>query len=270
MIVEYLSDHLGDLVEESRQKLVLLHDQKAYWSNAVLQAEHDLAAANRKRSVWRRLFNLPSPEEPELHREILEAEHGLRSVEIAITEMVAEIGTREAGAEGEKRFEGELGWMSDDWTMFRGYRNQRGEADAVLVGPDGVWTVEVKNWTGRFRIDGDTWIGRRLHDGSERRTTDRKGRSPALQVREIAESLSTRLHRVGHTVPVRTAVAVLNNNAEIESCRRPGVDFVGTSTGAFADRVAELAKPLADSEVQAIRQLVRDDHRYWERNATIT
>ena len=175
----------------------------------------------------------------------------------------------EGGAEGEKRFEGELKWMPHGWIMFRGYRNQRGEADAVLVGPDGIWTVEVKNWTARLRIDSENWVRRSAYDGSKQRATDRKGRSPARQVRDIAESLATRLHRVGEAVPVRTAVVVLNERAEIESCRRPGVDFVGTSTSEFADRVTELATPLPVDQVASIQQLVRDDHRYWERRAEI-
>ena len=269
MNVEHLSDHVGDLVDESRHKLRLLEDERAYWSGAVRQAEEDLVVARRRRSFLRRLFNVAPLDEPRLRDDILDAERGLRSIASRVGQLENEIGAREGGAEGERRFEGELGWLSDEWTMFRGYRNQRGEADAVLVGPDGVWTVEVKNWKARIRIDGDIWMARDSRSGAERKATDRKGRSPARQVQEIAASLSNRLNQVGHDMPVRTAVVVLNRHAEIEGCRRPSVDFVGTSTGVFADRVAELASSLDPNDVAAIQQLVRDDHRYWERRTEL-
>ena len=269
MIVEYLSDHVGDLLKESRQKLTLLEDEQTYWLSALREAEDASADAERHRSFWRRLFNLPSDDLNRLQEAQAEARYHLRSVRTRIAELDDEIGTRQGGAEGERRFEGELGWLSDEWTMFRGYRNQRGEADAVLVGPDGVWTIEVKNWRVRLRVDGDNWYSRNLDGRGERPATDRGGRSPARQVSEIAGSLARRLQSVGHGVPVRTAVVVLNDHARIESCRRPGIDFVGTSTGVFADRMLQLATPLAASDVTAIQQLVRDDHGYWRRRAAI-
>jgi hypothetical protein len=37
-----------------------------------------------------------------------------------------------------------LSTLSNDWVLLRGYRNRRGETDPVLVGPAGVWAIEVK------------------------------------------------------------------------------------------------------------------------------
>lgn len=269
MNVEYLSDHVGDLIREARHKLRLLEDEQAYWESEIGQAEHDLTEARGRQPFLRRLLNLPTTAEPRLQNLIVEAERAVRSIVGGISEVERKIGVLEGGAEGEKRFEGELKWLSDDWTMFRGYSNQRGEVDAVLVGPDGIWTIEVKNWKASLRIDGDRWERRDAFSGASKRCTDRKGRTPGRQVGDIAESLAARLRRVGHRAPVRTAVVVLNDHARIESCRRVEVDFVGTSSSVFADRVLQLATPLAAPDVARIQQLVRDDHRYWERKAEI-
>ncbi len=267
MHVEYLSDHVGDLVKESHQRLAHLGGQEMYWLDALRDADTDRLIAERSRSPWRRLLNIAPPGYADIQNRIVDADRRLQSIRSEMTEVENEAGAREGGAEGEKRFESELDWMSDDWRMFRGYRNKRGEADAVLVGPDGIWTVEVKNWKVRLWINGDDWIceetggrGRR----SVRQAADRTGRPWGRQVREIAQTLAQRLHRKGFFVPVHTAVVILNDQAVIESCRQPGVDFVGTSTGVFADRMADLAIPLAVDDVASIQRLVRNDHRYWE------
>lgn len=51
-----------------------------------------------------------------------------------------------AGAAGESFVAGELGRaLDDEWTLLRGYHNRRGEIDLVLVGPRGLFAIEVKN-----------------------------------------------------------------------------------------------------------------------------
>ncbi|MCP9624287.1 NERD domain-containing protein [Nocardia otitidiscaviarum] len=49
-----------------------------------------------------------------------------------------------SGACGEDLLAWSLSALSDEWVMLRGHRNRRGETDSVLIGPDGVWAVEVK------------------------------------------------------------------------------------------------------------------------------
>ena len=51
-----------------------------------------------------------------------------------------------AGIAGEQLVAVELGRaLDDDWTLLRGYRNRRGEIDHLLLGPRGLFAIEVKN-----------------------------------------------------------------------------------------------------------------------------
>jgi Holliday junction resolvase-like predicted endonuclease len=48
--------------------------------------------------------------------------------------------------------------LDDAWVMIRGYRNRRGETDHVLVGPGGVWAVEVKRRRIRLHATGENAV----------------------------------------------------------------------------------------------------------------
>jgi Nuclease-related domain len=68
-----------------------------------------------------------------------------------------------AGIAGEQLVATELGRALDaDWTLLRGYRNRRGEIDHLLLGPKGLFAIEVKNINATVSI-------RRDHDFNERR-----------------------------------------------------------------------------------------------------
>lgn len=62
-----------------------------------------------------------------------------------------------AGVGAEERVTEDLRVLSDEWTVFRGYANRRGEVDHVLVGPRGVWAIEVKGRGVRVNVTGDEW-----------------------------------------------------------------------------------------------------------------
>ena len=100
---------------------------------------------------------------------------------------------RSRGEEGEQRLEDALSHLSDDWIMFRSYQSKRGEADAVLVGPDGVWVIEVKNHRVRLTVDGDQWHIDRLSTAGRPQgrqpATDRGGRPWGRQAGDAAQSL---------------------------------------------------------------------------------
>lgn len=63
-----------------------------------------------------------------------------------------------AGNDGEKRVADILSTrFSDDWTMISGYRNQGGEIDKLLVGPEGIIAIEIKFINGRIFCNRDRW-----------------------------------------------------------------------------------------------------------------
>jgi hypothetical protein len=88
-----------------------------------------------------------------------------------------------AGIAGEELVAVELGRALDDnWTLLRGYRNRRGEIDHLLLGPQGLFAIEVKNLNATVHIDGDRWQADKYDNYGnlveQRPIADRKGRSP--------------------------------------------------------------------------------------------
>jgi hypothetical protein len=92
------------------------------------------------------------------------------------------------GEEGENKVVEIMGQVLDgNWSLFRNVLlpgRRKTDLDAVLVGPSGVWVLEVKTFTGNYRNIGEQWeyrVGNRwkLH-----------GKSPSHQAKNNAVRLS--------------------------------------------------------------------------------
>ncbi len=75
--------------------------------------------------------------------------------------MDREIDNYRKGEEGEQRTaEVILQTLDGNWTLFRNVQlpgRSKADLDAVLVGPSGVWVLEVKNLSGLYRNTGEMW-----------------------------------------------------------------------------------------------------------------
>jgi hypothetical protein len=108
-----------------------------------------------------------------------------------------------AGREGEERLEAFLRQhLSANWTLFRNVvlPDGRGDIDAVLLGPRGVFALEVKAYTGYYHNVGRTWKRRAY---GRWYTLDR---SPTRQVLRNTVALSQYLERCGVDVWVEPRV----------------------------------------------------------------
>jgi hypothetical protein len=69
------------------------------------------------------------------------------------------------GEEGEERaLQAILQVLDGNWTLFQNINlpgRNKADLDLVLVGPPGVWALEVKNYRGKYRNKGDRWEYRR-------------------------------------------------------------------------------------------------------------
>ncbi len=55
-----------------------------------------------------------------------------------------------SGREGELKVDEYLGpLLGDEWTVLAGCRNIKGEIDRILVGPEGIFSMEIKNTNGQ-------------------------------------------------------------------------------------------------------------------------
>src|SRR5580700_7461529 len=169
-----------------------------------------------------------------------------------------------AGIEGEHRVAAELGRaLNDEWTLLHGYVNRRGEIDYLLLGPSGLFAIEVKTVNATVHIDGDRWradkYDRYGNLVEQRPIADRKGRSPSLQLTEPADSLERFLRERGQPVTVQRVVILAHSRSRLGQSRNPTVP-VGTSTGYLLSLVSDSADQLSAKQLAGVQRLIRHDH----------
>ena len=174
-----------------------------------------------------------------------------------------------AGIAGEQLVAVELGRaLDDDWTLLRGYRNRRGEIDDLLVGPNGLFAVEVKNINATVHIDGDRWRADKYDNYGnlveQRLIADRKGRSPSEQLNEPAAELERFLHERGQQVTVQRVVILAHRRSRLGQARHPTVD-VGISTAYLLSLVRDSPGRLDRQQRAEVERLIRRDHQFHDR-----
>ncbi|WP_426664469.1 nuclease-related domain-containing protein [Rhodanobacter aciditrophus] len=178
-----------------------------------------------------------------------------------------------AGHEGEGKVQAQLmAQLGPAWVVLAGYRNGKGEADLLVVGPPGVLGIEVKHIAGVVHVDGESWTRDRYDRygncvGRNEPIRDRGGRSPAGQVNEVLKDLATFLAKRQTPPPILRAVVLTHPQARLGNVKGLGVNFVGTVSqldirGLFTSCAAPLTSPL---DVQRVVALITRDHTWHAR-----
>jgi hypothetical protein len=172
-----------------------------------------------------------------------------------------------AGVAGEVYAEDRLAPAFDDnWVLLRGYKNRRGEIDSVLLGPGGLFALEVKNRNATVHVDGDNWrcdkydrYGNLVERGLP--FTDRGGRSPAREVNEPADELEKFLKSRGQPVSLRRVVILVHQRSALGTIRNPTVDVV-TSMDKVISAARESRLALEAGQLAELERLILQDHRF--------
>lgn len=255
--VEVLSEHPDDMLTDAERKRRRPAEESAAAVEA-LREERRRARASGRWLKWFRLAFAVSGAKREATRQHL----------VTALPTGREEATR-AGRNGERRVARELGEVLDDeWTLFRGYRNARGEIDGVLVGPRGVFAIEVKERSVRVFIHGDSWTAEKINKygkpyGGRFRFRDGGGRSPARQVTEPANALSGWLRRNKQEIRVTPVVLLSHSSARIGSISQPTVR-VESSVGRLLEFIEGVRGSLDAKKRADIERLVRRDHEFHE------
>lgn len=151
------------------------------------------------------------------------------------------------GREGEELLARVLGRQLDDrYTLLRNYTphdDRRGDLDAVLLGPHGITSFEVKAWHGYYRVSGDTWFYRQSPTAGWRPTE----KNPTAQALENARRLRAVLVRAGlGRIPIRPVVAVASARMTVE-LDPPLAVFVFFATRPQPRLAADLGSPVLDA-----------------------
>jgi hypothetical protein len=221
---------------------------------AAVRADRERARAEGHWVAWLRLWF-------SVHREKREADrqHWLRR-DLSPSEL-----RWRAGNEAERRVEDALGRAlpGDAWLLFRGYHGRRGEIDCLLLGPSGLFGVEVKYGKDHVVVQGDDWWSQDLDNygnlvGERKQMRDKGNRSPSQQIAQACAALAEGLRRSRQRVaPV--PVVLLEHAKGRLSVKDPTVDIV-TSVDSLLG-IIRRSKTSLDARQQAeIAALIRRDH----------
>src|SRR5215469_5352640 len=172
------------------------------------------------------------------------------------------------GAQGEQEVAVTLDAELDDgWVLVKGYRNRRGEIDYLLLGPGGLFAVEVKYVNGTFRITRDRWrfvkydnYGNPVEQGA---VQDRGGRPPNVQLTEPLEALEEFLATRGQPVRMQPVVLLNHPKARIDRCAADVGVLVLTSTAQLLRVALDANAGISGSQLAEVERLVERDHRFY-------
>jgi hypothetical protein len=285
--VVVLSDHPAEMLEDihshhraaadreqaQHRKALAQHEQALARHGARLTAlrqDRDRARAERRWftwtkatvATWRHQRRRPRPP---AQRQVLAPAGPQRSV--ADQEAILT-----AGITGEHIVAADLGAvLGDEWTLLHGYHNHHGEIDHILLGPRGMFTIEVKYRNATVDIDGDVWRLRKYdHYGNvveHGLITDRRGRSPSVQLNEPTAELERFLSSRHHPVRARRAVILTHPRSALGQCRNLTVDLVATSASRLVSLLSESPAMLGTAQVSELQQLIVHDHQFNQRRS---
>ncbi|GAA4609792.1 hypothetical protein BJY16_007510 [Actinoplanes octamycinicus] len=266
MQVVMLSDHGGDQLDQSIRRLHAVETDVADWNQAYQDAWQELQGSRRAKPWWRRALGISTVAEQEATVRVQFARYGIAEADHERQQAEARAHQQAAGVDGEQALVHGLAGLDDSWVMLRGYRNRRGETDHVLVGPAGVWAVEVKRRRIRLHVSGYQWWYEKLSARGQVVETgwavDGSGRTWGEQVTQVATDLGAWLARNHHPVPIRTAVMIMHEQAAIGCCEHPAVNTIGTRPEHLLWAIERSGTLLTPATCQQIVDLIRRDHRF--------
>lgn len=268
MRVVWLSDHPRDMLQDAQQRRAVQdRDKQLAHENALAtyrqhaaQARdaRDQARMQRRWGAWLRgVFA------------VRRADRQIPAARLPTSQPTHEEERLAAGATGEQLVADALALaLDDDWVLFRGYRNRRGEIDHVLLGPRGLFALEEKNHNARIDYYGDQWWSTKYDRygkpvGPRREMSDKRGRSPRIQLNEPASQLEDFLPSRSHPVPVGRVVVLTHHRAQLRSCTRPTV-HVCTSVRQILNLLNAAKVPIGPAERAELERLIVRDHRFHE------
>jgi hypothetical protein len=121
-----------------------------------------------------------------------------------------------AGMEGEKRVDKLLNSALDDhyYLIDNLSLHKGGDVDHIVLGPNGVFVIETKNWSGTITCNGDDWRRQDQHKFKE--SPSRQVKKNANKIKQIMNS-SPNLRN--HGIWVQGLVVFTNNNANLSLSR---------------------------------------------------
>jgi hypothetical protein len=168
------------------------------------------------------------------------------------------------GSAGEEMVTKTLTGLPDSYVLLNGVviPPNRGDTDHILIGPNGFFVIESKNYSGRISCNGDVWSKSKLIKGVSQSL---QIGSPSNQVKRNAKVLKDYVlalqERIfGGTAPHIWVCGILvftNSDAELE-LNNPTVDVVDLDDLCEHILTTRTESPLSSSQVDAAAKAILD------------
>ena len=153
--------------------------------------------------------------------------------------------------------------LTQKWTIIEGFLGGKGEIDFVLIGPYGVFAIEVKNRNGIINCNSDQWTITKP-DGTVEHLKDNGGRSPARQLNESAGWLAIKLREAGFSMRIPTAIIWAHPKASLGTITNMSVNYLilmgGNAKQHFRNYLT-LGAMLTQEQVSEVVMLVKATHK---------
>lgn len=265
-----LSDYAGQLAQELQQvRAAQQEDQNARlaaMASAVDKGRREhVSAAKQALRRWRLLDAWRRWRQAARLQKLLREIRDYRPVpqQVSVEERQAQ-----AGSEAERRvdvfFASALG---ERWTLIAGYCGPNGEIDRILIGPWGVYAIEIKGNRGVIESDGQRWLVKRYGRRGDLLDIKTLPRAPDAQLSKAVMPLQRWLDKNGVEQRITTVVLFAAEDVRIGRMDSACADVVTTlgslDLGCLFDPESEEER-LAASQRERIVRLVVKDHHHWE------
>jgi len=265
-----LSDYARQLVQQLQQvRASQYEDQKSRlgaMASAVdkRQREHFSAAKEALRR-WRLLEAWQRWRQAARLQKLL---RGIRDYRPVPQQASVEERQAQVGSEAERRVDAFFASaLGERWTLIAGYCGPSGEIDRILIGPWGIYAIEIKGNRGVIESDGQRWRAKRYGRRGDLLDIKTLPRAPDAQLLKAVTPLQRWLEKNGVEQRITTVVLFAAEDVRIGRMDSACVDVV-TTLGTLDLGCLFEPEPgqerLPASRRESVVGLVVKDHHHWQ------
>lgn len=174
----------------------------------------------------------------------------------------------QVGSEAERRVDAFFASaLGERWTLIAGYRGPGGEIDRILIGPYGIYAIEIKGNRGVIESDGRNWWAKRYGRRGDLLEIKTLPRAPDMQLLKAATPLQRWLDKNGIEQRITTVVLFAADDTRIGRMDGSCADVVTTldalDLGLLFDPESDQERLAASLRERIVRLAVRD-HQHWQ------
>lgn len=265
-----LSDYPGQLAHKLRHARVAQYEQQVA-AQAAMASAFDQRRREYIGGLKQALLRLQLLQAWQQWRRVARLEKSLREIraykpaplQTSVEEMQAQ-----AGSEAECRVDAFLASaLGERWTLIAGYRGPGGEIDRILIGPYGIYAIEIKGNRGVIESDGRNWWAKRYGRRGDLLEIKTLPRAPDMQLLKAATPLQRWLDKNGIEQRITTVVLFAADDTRIGRMDGSCADVVTTldtlDLGLLFDPESDQERLTASLRERIVRLAVKD-HHHWQ------